>query len=73
MNAFHRYKPYVLVAVMDAFATQIYIDLFSDNFRISVAVLLPPVVYYFNYASIPWWEPFHRSERHPLSTLCSDL
>jgi len=48
VNAFHRYKPYVLVAVMDAFATQIYIDLFSDNFRISVAVLLLPVVYYFN-------------------------
>ncbi|OPL07946.1 MAG: hypothetical protein AVO33_02385 [delta proteobacterium ML8_F1] len=48
MNFLHRYKPYILIAMMDAFATQIYIDLFSNNFRISVAVLLLPVIYYFN-------------------------
>ena len=41
-------KPYIVIALVDAFATQIFIDLFSNNFRISVAVLLLPVIYFFN-------------------------
>jgi two-component system sensor histidine kinase YcbA len=39
---------YVKIALFDAFMTQIYIDLFSGDFRISVAVLILPVIYYFN-------------------------
>lgn len=41
-------KPYIVIALVDAFATQIFIDLFSNNFRISVAVLILPVIYIFN-------------------------
>ncbi|MEA3423012.1 MAG: ATP-binding protein [Bacillota bacterium] len=44
----HKAKPYILIALIDAFATQIYIDIFSNNFRISFAVLLLPVIYFFN-------------------------
>ncbi len=44
----HKAKPYIIIALIDAFATQIYIDIFSNNFRISFAVLLLPVIYFFN-------------------------
>lgn len=41
-------KPYILIALIDAMMTQIYIDLLTENFRISVAVLILPVIYFFN-------------------------
>jgi two-component system sensor histidine kinase YcbA len=48
MSKLQRAKPYIMIALFDAFMTQIYIDLFTDNFRISVAVLLLPIIYFFN-------------------------
>ncbi|MBN2260809.1 MAG: hypothetical protein JW702_09710 [Clostridiales bacterium] len=49
MNSkFNHFKPYILVALIDALTTQMYIDIFSNNFRISIAVLILPVIYFFN-------------------------
>jgi len=42
------YRKMLIIAIVDALTTEVYIDLFMDNFRISVSVIILPIFYYFN-------------------------
>lgn len=41
-----RFKKMLFIAIVDAIATQLYINIFGDAFRISIAVAILPVFYY---------------------------
>jgi len=38
----------VLIALIDALVSEVYLDFLGDGFRISVSVILLPIIYYFN-------------------------
>jgi len=42
------YRIMVLIALIDALVSEVYLDFLGDGFRISVAVILLPIIYYFN-------------------------
>lgn len=41
-------KKMMLIALIDALVSEVYLDFLGDGFRISVAVILLPIIYYFN-------------------------
>lgn len=42
------FRKMLFIALIDALTLQVYLDLFSDDFRISLAVLILPIFYYFD-------------------------
>jgi len=42
------YRIMVLIALIDALVSEVYLDFLGDGFRISVSVILLPIIYYFN-------------------------
>lgn len=42
------YKKMLLIALIDALISEVYLDFLGDGFRISVSVILLPIIYYFN-------------------------
>ena len=38
----------LIISMIDALTAEVYIDLLTDNFRISVSVIILPIFYYFN-------------------------
>lgn len=42
------YKIMILIALIDALISEVYLDFLGDGFRISVSVILLPIIYFFN-------------------------
>ena len=42
------YKKMLIISMIDALTAEVYIDLLTDNLRISVSVIILPIFYYFN-------------------------
>lgn len=53
-----KFKRMLFIAVVDAIATQLYINIFGDAFRISLAVAILPVFYYIDKELNPLYTGF---------------
>lgn len=42
------YRKMMLIALIDALVSEVYLDFLGDGFRISISVILLPIIYYFN-------------------------